>query len=303
MAEPPIRPGADVSIISPYRAFPPSMKSLIVFIVSIAATFSGLATNIYFPVILTIATELSVSIDLVNVSITSYLVFQAIMPFIWGAFSDYQGRRILSAPVSLEILPRESNEAATWATSRQGRFTTCNWTNPRGVFADTFDWKSIFETLRSLVGNGTVPSRGISKSSLTYFRLRQAAQGSEQDPAQTSTTVISDSKQSFNFLGPIRILLSLEITFAIVFVSICYGLWQMTLTAQSTLLKQTYNLNDTQLGLTYVANGVDCMVSTASTGGLLDVEYKRIKSKYGGPAESFPLERARLRTAWFWAGV
>ncbi|PGH02361.1 hypothetical protein GX51_04669 [Blastomyces parvus] len=363
MAEPSHRLGADAPVISPYCAFPPSTKSLIVFIVSIAATFSGLATNIYFPVIPTIAADLSVSIDLVSISVTAYLVFQAIIPFIWGAFSEYQGRRIVYLSSFIIFtgacvgLAKTSNYSQLMAlrclqsigsastivvgtgvlgdiTTREERGGYMGYFQAGqmlplaigpilgGLFADSFGWRSIFwflaiysaaflvflglslpETLRSLVGNGSIPARGISKCPLAYFQPHQAAQGSQQDSAQTSTTEISNDEQSFNFFGPIRIVLSLEITFAIVFVSICYALWQMTLTAQSTLLKQTYNLNDTQLGLTYVANGVGCMVSTASTGRFLDVDFKRIKSKYSGPAHRFPLERARLRTAWFWACV
>ncbi|KLJ12114.1 hypothetical protein EMPG_12759 [Blastomyces silverae] len=293
----------------------------------------------------------------------SVMAAQAIIPFIWGALSDFQGRRIVylssfiiftgacvglaktsNYPQLMVLRCLQSIGSASTIVVGTGVLGDITTREERGgymgyfqagqmlplaigpilggVFADTLGWRSIFwflaiysavflvflglslpETLRSLVGNGSIPARGISKCPLTYFQPPRAAQGSQQDSAQRSTTVISNDKKSFNFFGPIRIVLSLEITFAIVFVSICYALWQMTLTAQSTLLKQTYNLNDTQVGLTYVANGVGCMVSTASTGRLLDVDYKRIKSKYSGPAESFPLERARLRTAWFWAGV
>lgn len=191
-----------------------------------------------------------------------------------------------------------------------------------GVFADKLGWRSIFwslaiysgaflvflglllpETLRSLVENGSIPVRDISKCPLVYFKPHQQPQDSHQDTAQIPSAVMPNNKQSFDFFGPIQTLLSLEITLAIIFVSVCYALWQMALTAQSTLLKQAYNLNDTKLGLTYVANGVGYMISTASTGRLLDIDYRRIKSNYTGAAESFPLERAKLRTAWFWVGV
>ncbi|EGC42755.1 MFS multidrug transporter [Histoplasma capsulatum var. duboisii H88] len=353
----------NVLVTSPYCTHSPSLKGLIVFIASVAATFSGFATNIYFPVISTIAVGLLVSIDLINYSVTAYLVFQAIIPFIWGTLSDYKGRRIAylssffiftSACVGLA---RTSNypqlmvlrclqsigSASTIVvgtgvlgdiTTREERggymgFFQAGQMLPLalgpilgGVFADTLGWRSIFcflaiysgtfifflglllpETLRSLVGNGSIQARGISKCPLMYFQPQRVAQDSRQDPVQTHPMAIPNTEQSFSFFNPIRILLGLEITFAIIFVSICYALWQMTLTAQSTLLKQTYNLNNTQLGLTYVANGVGCMISTASTGRLLDIDYKRIKGNYTGPAASFPLERARLRTAWLWAGL
>jgi MFS family permease len=55
---------------------------------------SGFASNIYFPALPTIAHDLHVSIELVNLSVTAYLIFQGLAPNIWGPISDVKGRRI-----------------------------------------------------------------------------------------------------------------------------------------------------------------------------------------------------------------
>ncbi|OBT67185.1 hypothetical protein VE03_02622 [Pseudogymnoascus sp. 23342-1-I1] len=55
---------------------------------------SGFASNIYFPALPTIANDLNVSLELVNLTVTSYLVFQGIAPSFWGPVSDVRGRRI-----------------------------------------------------------------------------------------------------------------------------------------------------------------------------------------------------------------
>lgn len=55
---------------------------------------SGFASNIYFPAIPTIAKDIGVSIELANLTVTSYLVFQGIAPSLWGPVSDVKGRRI-----------------------------------------------------------------------------------------------------------------------------------------------------------------------------------------------------------------
>ncbi|PGH13557.1 hypothetical protein AJ79_03550 [Helicocarpus griseus UAMH5409] len=354
--QPSTRPAAP-----PYCSLSPLMKGLTVFIVSIAATFSGFATNIYFPVIPTIAADLSVSIDLINLSVTAYLVFQAITPIIWGAFSDSHGRRIAYISSFLIFtgacagLAKTSNysqlmvlrcvqsigSASTIVvgtgvlgdiTTREERggymgFFQAGQMLPLaigpilgGLFADTFGWRSIFwflavysgtflvflvlllpETLRSLVGNGSIPARGIPKTPLSYFTKPHGPR--HKPSAQSPPTSEPENKQNLEFLGLARVLGSLEITFAILFVSVCYAIWQMALTSQSTLFKKSYKLNDTQLGLTFVANGLGCMAGTASTGKLLDIDYQRIKSNFTGPTKAFPLERARLRTAWLWAGI
>jgi MFS family permease len=78
----------------PYSVFTPSQKALIVAIISTAAVFSGLSSHMYFPAIPTIAKDPSVS-ELINLTVTSYLIFQGLSPSIWGAFADVHGRRVI----------------------------------------------------------------------------------------------------------------------------------------------------------------------------------------------------------------
>ncbi|PKS06157.1 hypothetical protein jhhlp_007474 [Lomentospora prolificans] len=77
-----------------YTIFDRRQKVIIVFLVSTAATFSGFASNIYTPALPTIAYDLNVSIELVNLSVTTYLIFQGLAPSLWGPLSDVKGRRI-----------------------------------------------------------------------------------------------------------------------------------------------------------------------------------------------------------------
>lgn len=54
----------------PYSIFTSGQKAFIVTIVSIASTFSGFASNIYFPAIPTVAHDLSVTPELINLTVT-----------------------------------------------------------------------------------------------------------------------------------------------------------------------------------------------------------------------------------------
>ena len=60
----------------PYSIFTSKQKALIITIVSIAATFSAFASNIYFPAIPAIAIDLSVTPELINLTVTSYMILQ-----------------------------------------------------------------------------------------------------------------------------------------------------------------------------------------------------------------------------------
>lgn len=50
--------------------------------------FSPLSANIYFPALTDLATEYNVSSTLMNLTLTSYLIFQGLAPTIFGDFAD-----------------------------------------------------------------------------------------------------------------------------------------------------------------------------------------------------------------------
>jgi hypothetical protein len=83
-----------------YSSFPNSSKRWITFLVAMAGFFSPLSANIYFPALSYIAQDLHVSLELINLTITAYLICQCITPSITGDLADMVGRR----PVYLLVL-------------------------------------------------------------------------------------------------------------------------------------------------------------------------------------------------------
>lgn len=76
-----------------YTTFSPAMRRCI-FVLVVAASFvSPLTANIYFPALNPIAEDLGVSTQLINLTLTSYMIFQAIAPALFGEFGDTAGRR------------------------------------------------------------------------------------------------------------------------------------------------------------------------------------------------------------------
>lgn len=76
-----------------YSTFSKSTRRWIVAMVTISSFVSPMTANIYFPALNPIAADLGVSIDLINLSLTTYMIFQAIAPTIFGDFGDMAGRR------------------------------------------------------------------------------------------------------------------------------------------------------------------------------------------------------------------
>ncbi|KAK5219568.1 hypothetical protein LTR72_007952 [Exophiala xenobiotica] len=91
--QPPTNQNHDVGADKPYSAFIQRQKILIVLCATLGGLFSPFTTNIYFPALSTIADDLSVSISQVNLTITTYMIFQAIAPAFVSSITDTQGRR------------------------------------------------------------------------------------------------------------------------------------------------------------------------------------------------------------------
>ena len=77
----------------PYSSFSRRQKTYISSIASCSAMFSGLSSFIYYPAITAISRSLDVSVELVNLTITSYQVVSGIAPSILGDLADQSGRR------------------------------------------------------------------------------------------------------------------------------------------------------------------------------------------------------------------
>lgn len=83
-----------------YSKFSIMQKRLIVFLTAFASLFSPLSSFIYYPSITFIANDLHVSIEMVNLTITSYMIVSGIAPSLLGEMADTLGRR----PIYLGVL-------------------------------------------------------------------------------------------------------------------------------------------------------------------------------------------------------
>ena len=76
-----------------YSVFSSRQRQFIVFMVACGGFFSPLSANIYFPALTALSADLSVSNGLINLSLTSYMIFQALAPTVFGDLGDMTGRR------------------------------------------------------------------------------------------------------------------------------------------------------------------------------------------------------------------
>ncbi|KAL8822768.1 MAG: hypothetical protein Q9191_006507 [Dirinaria sp. TL-2023a] len=127
----------------PHSVFSKRLKRYIVFLTGWSGFFSPLSASIYFPVLNTLARELNVSIGVINLTLTSYMIFQGLAPTFFGDLGDMFGRRpayILSFTIYLGAnigLALQTNYAALFilrcvqSTGSSGTIALAN-----GVVAD-----------------------------------------------------------------------------------------------------------------------------------------------------------------------
>ncbi|KAH8172308.1 major facilitator superfamily protein [Sarocladium implicatum] len=77
----------------PFHIFSKSQTWQLVWLVSLAGCLSPLSSNIYFPAMSTISSDLHVSEVFISLTVTVYMTVQAFAPSFFGALSDSRGRR------------------------------------------------------------------------------------------------------------------------------------------------------------------------------------------------------------------
>ncbi|KAK9381437.1 major facilitator superfamily domain-containing protein [Kockiozyma suomiensis] len=79
----------------PYSVFSPQKKRALCAAATCTGLLSPFSTSIYFPSITQVATDLGVSVEKINLTVTTYMIFQGLAPSVWGSFADVLGRRPL----------------------------------------------------------------------------------------------------------------------------------------------------------------------------------------------------------------
>lgn len=77
----------------PFSVFTRNQKRFIVVMASWAGFFSPVSANIYYPALNSLARDLNASISLINLTLTSYMIFQGLAPTFLGDLADKAGRR------------------------------------------------------------------------------------------------------------------------------------------------------------------------------------------------------------------
>ncbi|KAJ6536646.1 major facilitator superfamily domain-containing protein [Mycena sp. CBHHK59/15] len=292
-------------------------KWFIVALIAFGGLFSPLSSNIYFPVIPLLSNVFHRPIELINLTVTMYIVFQGISPMFWGTLADYWGRR----PMFIGCLLLLSGSCIGLALIREywlllllrcfqaagSASTIALAIGPviGGALSDGLGWRSIFwflciasstcalfppRTLRSMVGNGSITPPAIYRPLLPIIRRKKAR----------STNIRLPRKP---FQNPLRLLLNPDILILLGFNGLICAVFYGVVSSISTVFHAAYPaLNETQIGLCFLAIGGGMLLGSVTFGKILDWDYQRVKKSISEAKpdamshdSSFPIEKARMR--------
>ncbi|QDS73084.1 hypothetical protein FKW77_000172 [Venturia effusa] len=347
----------------PHHILSRSKKKRLVYLVSLAAVFSPLSSNIYFPALNDIAESLNTPASLVALTISIYMIFQGLAPSFWGPLADSYGRRpiflsTLSVYLLANIALAQSKSFAMLMLFRgiqaigssstiaigagvigdialgaerggfMGLFGGIRMFGQAigpvfgGILTQYLGFRSIFwfltgfaalvivmlalylpETLRKIAGNGSRRLYGIYRPVLGHSKQGTAIPELERyKPSDISLRTLTD---------PFKLLAEKDVLVSLIFGAITYSIWSMITSSTPSLWGAAYNLNNLQLGLVFLPNGLGCVLGSLLTGKLMDRDYKKEAERYveehSLPKDTelkqrkypdFPIERARLRSVY-----
>ncbi|KAG8934506.1 hypothetical protein FRC01_002238 [Tulasnella sp. 417] len=257
-----------------------------------------LAANIYFPVIPLLADDFGVSVSLMNLTVTVYLIFQGLSPMLWGPLADLKGRHPVYLAGGASTVALGAGVVADLARPQErggyyGVLIVGSLVGPcigpvfGGVIGDRLSWRWIFwflaicaggclllivlimpETLRRVVGDGTIRAPPWGRPILPLFPLiRRQRKASPADPSEAS------KKTKIN---PFLLFKEPDVIFILVANGLVYGLVVGIQASSSLLLQTAYPyLSLYEIGLCFLPLGAGCLISSLVTGKLLDWQYKR----------------------------
>ncbi|KAK3185741.1 hypothetical protein K4F52_005606 [Lecanicillium sp. MT-2017a] len=201
-----------------------------------------------------------------------------------------------------------------------------------GILTQYLGWRSVFwfltiaaavfvviyvplvpESARKVVGNGSIPPRGLNMSLTTYIQQRRK----KCDPeTATASTNAEPEKKPFkvpvpNIFAAIRIIFEKDVGLLMFFMSLFVMANFAMLIPLQDVIRRRYDFNDLQVGLCYIPYAMGSVIGAGIVGRLLNWNYARVARsigvspdrKRGEALREFPIERARLDLMWPWTVV
>lgn len=187
-----------------------------------------------------------------------------------------------------------------------------------GILAQYLGWRAIFyflaifsgillvlfiflfpETCRNVVGDGSIPAIGVNQSVLGWWQhRRQGPDATGGDPKPQKRKVAFP-----NPFATFKIIAEKESGIILLYNGFFFTGMMVTVSAIPDLYGNAYHLNELNLGLCYISNGMGSLLSSLTMGHVVDWNFRRYAKAMGMAIEKgkqqdlsqFPIERVRMQ--------
>ena len=159
------------------------------------------------------------------------------------------------------------------------------------------------ETCRNIVGDGSFPPPWSSANLTDHFRFKKRAKQGKVVNEQKLAELRKNYKIVIpNPISTLRILADFEAAMLLVGGGLAVACFYAISTGVSTVFSSGYGFDELHVSLMFLPVGGGSLVSTFTTGKLVDWNYRRHAKKLGFPVQKnrqtdlsdFPIERARV---------
>ncbi|KAK1088479.1 hypothetical protein LTR33_000520 [Friedmanniomyces endolithicus] len=163
------------------------------------------------------------------------------------------------------------------------------------------------ETCRNVVGNGSIPARGVNLSILGNIQQRRHARETQSEEGLDQASIqLSVKRRKMGFPNPLRTLkiLGEKESCIVLLYNGCFftGMIGFATPIIPVLYEEIYGLNTLDIGLCYITMGMGSLTSALTTGHIVDWNFRRHAKRLGmtitkgkqQDLRNFPIERVRL---------
>lgn len=295
-------PAIDLPTLAQVHQQVASRRRVTLCLVSLSAFLSPLATTIYLPVINVVKRDLGASSHEIVLTMSLFMVMYGIMPVIWGALSDWKGRRrilliagiiysvfsifcCLAWNVYVLIVCRmfQAIGAAAGLTVGAGTIADVYPPDQRGAAIGVFVVVPLVATLLGpviggIVGHGILSWRGVflllsflclGVVLLTYYFLDETLPRSQ---LECESSITKQLYQTAMLITNGSILNAASLS------AVTYSGYYALLTVFPEMVERNFDYNSVEIGLAFIPFGVGVMLGSY-TGGLtadwIEIETRR----------------------------
>ncbi|KAK3192645.1 hypothetical protein K4F52_001444 [Lecanicillium sp. MT-2017a] len=301
---------------APYSIYKTWQKRVLGVAAALTAFTSPVSAQIYLPALTPIAKDLHVSSSKINLTITTYMIFQGITPMFVGSFADAGGRRpayiicftvYLAANIGLALAPNYAAIMALRCLQSAGSSSTVALSNAviadvvtsaeRGQYVSIAVIPTVLAPALGPIVGGLL-SQHLGWRSVFWFLAIFAG-------VMLQTEEKPGHKFRFkppNVLGSLLMLFEKESGLILWTRSISFAGFYCNAVAIPTLFSKKYHYDETTVGLMYLPLAAGSVAAAAIVGPSMTWNYKRhcitagvaFDRKCQADLINFPIERARL---------